>query len=84
MWGTPEIGAPAEPKTPGPVIALLIIGSAMANTNMQGRMDPAGETISRRASGAGSRSTLIVPMIAGNCVQRDPKEERGVSWNQTH
>ena len=53
MWGTPEIGAPADPKTPGPLIALPISGSATANTKMQGRMDPAGETISRRASGSG-------------------------------
>jgi hypothetical protein len=53
MWGTPEIGAPADPKTPGPLIALPIIGSAMANTKMQGRMDPVGETISRRTSAGG-------------------------------
>ena len=53
MWGTPEIGAPADPKTPGPLIALLINGSASANTKLQGRMDPAGETISRRTRAGG-------------------------------
>ena len=53
MWSTPEIGAPADPKTPGPLIALPIIGSAMANTKMQGHMDPARETISRRISAGG-------------------------------
>jgi hypothetical protein len=55
MWGMPEIGAPADPKAPGPLIALPISGSALANTKMQGRMDPAGETISRR-TGAGGKS----------------------------
>lgn len=53
MRGTPEIGAPADPEAPGPMTALSVIGSAMANTKMQGRMDPVGETISRRTRAGG-------------------------------
>ena len=67
-------------KTPGPARGLLTAGIALADTKpMQAPTDPAGESISRRACGAGSRSTLIVPRRAGNRGHRDPLEGRGVS-----
>ena len=82
--GKAGTGAPADTKAPGPTAALPAGGSATANTNTQGRVDPEGEGISRRACGTGSRSTLIVPAKTGNRVQRDPEEERGVPRNQNH
>ena len=70
-------------KTPGPARGLLTAGIALADTKpMQAPTDPAGESISRRACGAGSRSTLIVPRRAGNRGHRDPLEGRGVSPGQ--
>ena len=71
-------------KDPGPAAGLQVAGSARADTKMREPMDPAGETISRRACGAGSRSAFIVPLTAGNRGHRDPSEEREASHVQTH
>ena len=71
-------------KTPGPARGLLNAGIALADTKpTQAATDPAGESISRRACGAGGRSTFIVPRKAGNRGHRDPLEERGVPpWSE--
>ena len=71
-------------KDPGPPSGLHGDGSALADTNAQAATEPAGETISRRTRGAGSRSAPIVPLKAGNRGHRDPPEGSGASHVQTH
>ena len=71
-------------KDPGPLSGLHGNGSASADTNTQSSTDPAGESISRRGCGTGSRSALIVPLKVGNCGHRDRLEESGASHGQSH
>src|SRR5215472_15512933 len=51
-------------------------------------VEPATETIRKRAHAAGSRSVFIVPLTAGNRARRDPREGRETSrgenrWSET-
>ena len=71
-------------KDPGLSSGLHGGGSAVADTNGQAATEPAGEPISRRRSGAGSRSAPIVPPKAGNRGHRDPPERSGASHVQSH
>ena len=72
-------------KDPGPLSGLHDETGALRRTRTrQARTYPAGEAISRRASGAGSRSALIVPVKEGNRSYRDPLEGSGASHVQTH
>ena len=66
---------------PGPSSGLQGGGSAEADTNAQAPAEPAGEAISRRTRGAGSRSAPIVPPKAGNRGHRDTLEETLSSTN---
>ena len=69
---------------PGPSSGLQGGGNAVADTNAQAPAEPAGEPISRRTRGAGSRSAPIVPPKAGNRGHRDPPEGSGASHVQSH
>ena len=71
-------------KDPGPSSGLHGGGSAEADTNAQAATEPAGEPMSRRRSGAGSRSAPIVPSRAGNRGHRDPPKGSGASHVQSH
>ena len=60
---------------PGPSSSLHGGGSAEADTNGQAATEPAGEPISRRTLGAGSRSALTRPTRAPAIARPDHRSE---------